>query len=80
MPWGVATDSAGTVYVSDWRNDRIQKFEADGRFVTEFDGRDGGDGFARPNGLAVSEGRIYVCDWWNDRVQVLNADGQVIDT
>ena len=80
MPWGVAVDSNGAVYVSDWRNDRIQKFEADGRFVTEFDGKKGGDGFARPNGLAVGGGRIYVCDWWNDRVQVLDADGRVIDT
>ncbi len=80
MPWGVAADSAGTVYVSDWRNDRIQKFAADGRFLAEFDGKNGGDGFARPNGLAVDEGRIYVCDWWNDRVQVLDADGRVIDT
>ena len=80
MPWGVATDSAGTVYVSDWRNDRIQKFAADGRFLAEFDGKNGGDGFARPNGLAVDEGRIYVCDWWNDRVQVMDADGRVIDT
>ena len=39
MPWSVAVDSDGAVYVSDWRNDRIQKFEADGRFVAEFDGK-----------------------------------------
>lgn len=80
MPWGVAVDSVGVVYVSDWRNDRIQKFEADGRFVAEFDGRNGGDGFARPNGMAVGGGRLYVCDWWNDRVQVMDTDGRVIDT
>ncbi len=80
MPWGVAVDSGGAVYISDWRNDRIQKFEADGRFVAEFDGKNGGDGFARPTGLAVGRGHIYVCDWWNDRVQVLDADGLVIDT
>lgn len=80
MPWGVAVDSSGQVFVSDWRNDRIQKFDPDGRFLDEFDGRDGGDGFSRPNGLAVSEARLYVCDWWNDRVQVLDATGQVIDT
>lgn len=80
MPWGVAVDSGGAVYVSDWRNDRVQKFDPDGRFLAEFDGKSGGDGFARPNGLAVGGGRIYVCDWWNDRVQVLDADGCVIDT
>ncbi len=80
MPWGIAVDSDGHVFVSDWRNDRIQKFEPDGRFLDEFDGRDGGNGFSRPNGLAVSEGRIYACDWWNDRVQVLDVNGRVVDT
>ena len=81
MPWCVAADTAGDVYVSDWRNDRIQKFDGDGGFIAEFDGRDGGDGFSRPNGIAVDgEGRIYVCDWQNDRVQVLDASGHVIDT
>ena len=81
MPWGVAVDAAGAVYVSDWRNDRIQKFDADGGFISDFDGRNGGDGFARPNGLAVdAAGRIYVCDWQNDRVQVLDPAGRVIDT
>ena len=81
MPWGVAVDAVGDVYVTDWRNDRVQKFDADGGFITEFDGRDGGDGFSRPNGLTVdNDGLIYVCDWWNDRVQVLDAGGRVIDT
>ena len=81
MPWGVAIDSAGDVYVSDWRNDRIQKFDCDGAWIATFDGYDGGEGFRRPNGLAVdAHGRIYVCDWWNDRVQVLDASGRVIDT
>ena len=81
MPWGVAVDAAGAVYVSDWRNDRVQKFDAAGRFISDFDGRNGGDGFARPNGLAVdAAGHIYVCDWQNDRVQILDTAGQVIDT
>ena len=81
MPWGVAVDAAGAVYVSDWRNDRVQKFDADGGFISNFDGRNGGDGFARPNGLAVdAAGRIYVCDWQNDRVQALDPAGLVIDT
>lgn len=81
MPWGVATDTDGDVYVTDWRNDRVQKFDSDGGYITEFDGRDGGDGFTRPNGLTVDrDGSVYVCDWQNDRVQVLDASGRVIDT
>ena len=80
MPWGVAVDAGGQVFVSDWRNDRIQKFDSGGRFLDEFDGSDGGNGFSRPNGLAVNDGLIYVCDWWNDRVQILDAKGRVVDT
>ena len=67
MPWGIAVDGAGAVYVSDWRNDRVQKFDGAGNLSAVFDGRDGDDGldggggFARPNGLAVdAAGRIYV--------------------
>jgi DNA-binding beta-propeller fold protein YncE len=81
MPWGVAVGPAGEAYITDWRNDRVQVFDADGVWMTTCDGRDGGDGFSRPNGIAVdSLGCIYVCDWWNDRVQVLDETGRVIDT
>ena len=81
LPWSVAVDQTGDVYISDWRNDRVQKFNPEGNVIAVFDGRDGGEGFSRPNGLAVDgEGRLYVCDWWNDRVQVLNSSGKVVDT
>ena len=36
MPWGIDIDTEGDVYVTDWRNDRVQKFTADGRFLMQF--------------------------------------------
>ena len=33
---GITVDDEGDVYVSDWRNDRIQKFGADGEFIFQF--------------------------------------------
>jgi tripartite motif-containing protein 71 len=33
FPWGIATDSAGNVYVSDITNNRIQKFGSSGNFL-----------------------------------------------
>ena len=33
IPWGIDIDKHGDVYVADWRNDRIQKFAPDGRFL-----------------------------------------------
>ena len=40
MPWGVAMNGQdggnGDVYVSDWRNDRIQKFSREGEFLASY--------------------------------------------
>jgi streptogramin lyase len=68
------------VYVADWRNDRIQKFGPDGRFLMKFGTSGSGDGeFCRPTGIAVDpEGVIYVTDFKNDRLQVFDADGRFI--
>ena len=38
QPRSVATDSAGNVYVADLQNSRIQKFSADGAFLTQWGG------------------------------------------
>ena len=54
MPWGLASDADGNIYVADWRNDRIQKFTSDGEFLQTWGGSDAEDGaFNRPSGLAV---------------------------
>jgi DNA-binding beta-propeller fold protein YncE len=66
--------------VADWRNDRVQKFTADGQWVASF-GRSGKavGQFNRPSGVAVDEdGEIYVADRENDRVQILAPDGRFI--
>ena len=81
MPWGVAADEQGDVYVADWRNDRVQKFTADGEFVMEFGSSGDEKGqFNRPASVAVdAHGDIYVSDWLNDRVQMFNAEGRFIE-
>jgi len=40
VPWGIATDQEGNLYVSDTSNARIQKFKADGTPLVKW-GRDG---------------------------------------
>jgi hypothetical protein len=82
MPWEITVDHAADVYVADWRNDRIQKFDPDGRFIAGFGcpGR-GKEQFHWPSGVAVDrEGYIYAyaADWGNERVQHLEPDGQFI--
>jgi DNA-binding beta-propeller fold protein YncE len=80
-PWGVAVAPDGTVYVADTWNYRIQKFTADGQFLSMWQafGPDGTDVFYGPRGIAVdAHGRVLVVDTGNKRVVVFDADGNYL--
>jgi len=76
-PWGITTDSEGYVYVVDSRNHRIQKFTADGTYLTQWGSAGSGDGqFDWPNNIALDGvDNIYVLDRGNDRIQKFTTDG-----
>ena len=59
------------MYVSDEGNDRLQKFDNNGRFVTKWGSTGSNPGqFDAPTGIAEdSLDNIYVSDSLNDRVQ-----------
>jgi DNA-binding beta-propeller fold protein YncE len=76
-PVAIAEDDARNLYVGEYGdNDRVQKFDKDGKFLLEF-GRPGtGQGeFLRPSGMLWHEGQIYVVDAFNNRIQVFSDDG-----
>jgi tripartite motif-containing protein 71 len=80
VPWGLATDQDGNVYVSDTSNARIQKFQSDGQPLLKW-GRDGSfDGaFFYPRGVAVDfVGNIYVADESNNRIQKFDSRGSFL--
>lgn len=80
VPWGVATDRDGNLYVSDTSNSRIQKFKSDGTPLLKW-GRDGSfDGaFFFPRGVTVDfVGNIYVADESNNRIQKFDARGSFL--
>ncbi len=82
-PWGLALPDTGSgtgdVYISDWGNDRIQRYDTSGNLIEEFGGLLDGDAIHRPAGLAVDgEGNIYVADWGNERVKVIGPDGSLL--
>ncbi|WP_348261966.1 SMP-30/gluconolactonase/LRE family protein [Telmatobacter sp. DSM 110680] len=79
-PQGVAVDADGNVYVTDTLNNRVEIFDADGNFVSEFGKHGDGPGYlARPKGIAVdSDGHIWVADQVEDRLQVFNREGQLL--
>ena len=70
-PWGIAVDSQGDVYVTDAGNQRVQKFDREGNFITQWGGFGNGDGqFNFPYGIAVdARGSVFVVDSANTRVQ-----------
>lgn len=77
-PTDVAVSRDGSFYVSDgYRNTRVIKFSADGRFQFQWGTPGDGPGeFRLPHGLAIdSRGRVYVCDRENQRLQVFDAQG-----
>jgi tripartite motif-containing protein 71 len=80
VPWGLATDTEGNLYVSDTSNARIQKFTSDGTALLKW-GRDGSfDGaFFFPRGVAVDfVGNIFVADESNNRIQKFDARGSFL--
>ena len=79
-PKGVAVDKAGYIYVVDSGNHRIQKFDAQGRFVAKWGSQGPGPGqFREPWGIAVDdEGYVYVADTWNHRIQKFDRNGNFL--
>jgi len=93
VPFGLAADASGNVYIADGANNRIQKFSNDGNLLTEW-GRTGrrnwkpGEDeeidemegkFFRPRGIAVdARGHVYVADSGNQRIQEFDANGEFI--
>ena len=81
LPTDVAVLPDGSFYVSDgYRNTRVVKFAADGRYEFEWGGKGDAPGqFNLPHGIAVdARGRVFVCDRTNSRLQVFNARGKFL--
>jgi hypothetical protein len=82
-PRGIATDSAGNVYVAD-QNTRVQKFNSSGVFQFKFaTGGSGTGAVVSPFGLAVAaSGDIYLTDGFVERtsgyVQKFNSSGTFV--
>lgn len=81
-PQGITRDAAGNLYVVDFENARVQKFNSAGQFITLWGSRGSNDGqFQQPTGIAVdSNGDVYVTDLGSstNRVQKFKGDGTFI--
>ncbi len=78
-PVGLALDKDNNLYVSDWENDRIQKFSSDGRLLKVIPDGEGEDALKLdgPVGLALdSNGNIIIVEQFNHRIHRISPEGK----
>jgi DNA-binding beta-propeller fold protein YncE len=76
QPGDAFVDSAGNVWVADSLNNRVQKFDAQGRFVDAITSASGAPGgLQEPWSVAVdADGFVYIADTWHHRIQKFGPD------
>ena len=81
-PVGVAVHPrSNKIYVTEFRNNRVQILNEDFTFSSKFGQTGSGCGeFMRPYGVAFdSQGRVYVTERYNHRVQVFSERGEYLE-
>lgn len=83
-PWTLAADSAGSIYVVDYGNRRLQKFDVRGDVVPAFWDEAASAGVDRPAGVACGRrdgaDEIFVLDAGARRVAVFDTGGHLLRT
>lgn len=74
----VVVDGAGTVYVADWGNSRVQVFNRNGDFIRQWGRLSNQPGqFFNPSGIAVDQsGNIFVSDSSSQNIQKFTSTGE----
>jgi DNA-binding beta-propeller fold protein YncE len=73
LPHSVVVDRAGRVYVADRENARIQIFDSDGRFLTQW------TGIGYPYGLQITlDQHVWMVDGGFDRIVELDPHGKIL--
>jgi predicted membrane-bound mannosyltransferase/DNA-binding beta-propeller fold protein YncE len=80
QPGDLFVDAAGNVWVADSLNNRIEKFDAQGRFVDAITSSSGAvGGLNEPWSVAVdAEGFVYVADTWHHRLQKFDPELELV--
>ena len=77
--FGVVVDKQGYIYISDTYNDRIQKYDKNGKFVKKIDAINGkcSGKFNKPRAMTMDkQGNFYVVDSLNYRILKFNDQWQ----
>ncbi|ERJ79526.1 NHL repeat protein [Peptostreptococcaceae bacterium oral taxon 113 str. W5053] len=84
MPWGVAVDRNGLIYVSDWQDGKIKVFQ-DGNRIREWGGIGSAEGELNcPSELKIGQYNrqdiIAVADTKNNRIQIFTLTGELVSS
>ncbi|MDR1971157.1 MAG: NHL repeat-containing protein [Treponema sp.] len=79
-PQNLTVDEDGYLYVVDYGNRRVVKFDPEGNFILSFGGaqRNQGElfpGFRSPTGVAAREGLVYTADGAAKRIYIHDSNG-----
>jgi DNA-binding beta-propeller fold protein YncE len=81
-PQNMTVDEEGYLYVVDYGNRRVSKFDPDGGFILSFGNSrnpSGFRGFLSPTGIAARDGRVYVADGLARRIYIFDRNGSYLD-
>ncbi len=79
-PNDIVGDSEGNLYVLDGGNQRVQKFDNQGKYLKTF-GRSGQGPGELQNPLSIDigeDGHVYIADWDNCRLEVFSSQGKYV--
>ncbi|TVQ27142.1 MAG: hypothetical protein EA383_03185 [Spirochaetaceae bacterium] len=80
-PQYIAADGQGYLYVSDWGNRRVVKFDESGEYILSFGRRTAGfDGLQSVTGLLYYDNRVFVGDEAGNGVRVFDESGNYLET
>jgi DNA-binding beta-propeller fold protein YncE len=73
-PQYLAEDGRGYLWVTDWGNSRVVRFDMDGTYIQSI------TGIAGPTGLAVHEDKLFISEKSNKRILIYELNGNLISS